>query len=27
LATEAKLTLGEVAVEGKSNEIKAIPEL
>ncbi len=26
-ATEAKLTLGEVAVEGKSNEIKAIPEL
>ena len=26
-ATEAKLSLGEVAVEGKSNEIKAIPEL
>jgi predicted transposase YbfD/YdcC len=26
-ATKAKLTLGEVAVEGKSNEIKAIPEL
>lgn len=26
-ATEAKLTLGEVAVAGKSNEIKAIPEL
>jgi len=26
-ATEANLTLGEVAVEGKSNEIKAIPEL
>jgi predicted transposase YbfD/YdcC len=26
-ASEAKLTLGEVAVEGKSNEIKAIPEL
>jgi predicted transposase YbfD/YdcC len=26
-ATEAKLTLGEVAVDGKSNEIKAIPEL
>jgi predicted transposase YbfD/YdcC len=26
-AAEAKLTLGEVAVEGKSNEIKAIPEL
>ena len=26
-ATEAKLTLGEVGVEGKSNEIKAIPEL
>ena len=26
-AAEANLTLGEVAVEGKSNEIKAIPEL
>ena len=26
-ATEAKLSLGEVAVEGKSSEIKAIPEL
>jgi len=26
-ATKANLTLGEVAVEGKSNEIKAIPEL
>ena len=26
-ATEANLSLGEVAVEGKSNEIKAIPEL
>ncbi len=26
-ATEAQLSLGEVAVEGKSNEIKAIPEL
>ena len=26
-ATEARLSLGEVAVEGKSNEIKAIPEL
>jgi predicted transposase YbfD/YdcC len=26
-ATQAKLTLGEVAVEGKSNEITAIPEL
>jgi predicted transposase YbfD/YdcC len=26
-ATEATLSLGEVAVEGKSNEIKAIPEL
>jgi predicted transposase YbfD/YdcC len=26
-ATEAQLTLGEVAVEGKSNEITAIPEL
>jgi predicted transposase YbfD/YdcC len=26
-ATQAKLSLGEVAVEGKSNEIKAIPEL
>lgn len=26
-ASEAKLSLGEVAVEGKSNEIKAIPEL
>lgn len=26
-ATEAKLSLGEVAVEGKSNEIKALPEL
>jgi predicted transposase YbfD/YdcC len=26
-ATEAKLSLGEVAVEGKSNEITAIPEL
>lgn len=26
-ATEANLTLGEVAVEGKSNEIKAVPEL
>ena len=26
-AAEAQLTLGEVAVEGKSNEIKAIPEL
>src|SRR5271170_434400 len=26
-ATQAQLTLGEVAVEGKSNEIKAIPEL
>jgi len=26
-ATKAKLTLGEVGVEGKSNEIKAIPEL
>lgn len=26
-ATEARLTLGEVAVDGKSNEINAIPEL
>jgi predicted transposase YbfD/YdcC len=26
-ATQAQLSLGEVAVEGKSNEIKAIPEL
>jgi hypothetical protein len=26
-ATQANLTLGEVAVEGKSNEIEAIPEL
>jgi predicted transposase YbfD/YdcC len=26
-ATQANLSLGEVAVEGKSNEIKAIPEL
>lgn len=26
-ATEANLSMGEVAVEGKSNEIKAIPEL
>jgi predicted transposase YbfD/YdcC len=26
-ASKAKLSLGEVAVEGKSNEIKAIPEL
>ena len=26
-ATEANLSLGEVAVEGKSNEIRAIPEL
>lgn len=26
-ATEAKLTLGEVAVDGKSNEITAIPKL
>jgi predicted transposase YbfD/YdcC len=26
-ASQAKLSLGEVAVEGKSNEIKAIPEL
>jgi predicted transposase YbfD/YdcC len=26
-ATKAQLSLGEVAVEGKSNEIKAIPEL
>jgi predicted transposase YbfD/YdcC len=26
-ATEAKLTLGQVAVDGKSNEITAIPEL
>src|SRR5207245_7217660 len=26
-ATQAKLTLGEVAVDGKSNEITAIPQL